>query len=170
MVRLYLWAGCCEAPPTSTATGNPITFCSIRLWVRPSSGTSAGVRSPVVRTGQRCRLVILWFRPECTAVFVSSQLSRARPGRKISHRICKNVVSGRRDPSSRRHEWPARIAPQMLHARSFPPRLTGSCPLNGNRLRNRHSFSRQRCLNLHNWFDNLACAVARHENQQGRCG
>ncbi len=68
MVRLYLWAGCCEAPPTSTATGNPITFCSIRLCVRPPSGTSAGVRSPVVRTGQRCRLVILWFRPEYTAI------------------------------------------------------------------------------------------------------
>src|SRR5436190_8596422 len=67
MVRLYLRAGCCEAPPTSTAMGNPITFCSIRLRVRPPSGTSARVRSPVVRTGQCCRLVILWFRPEYTA-------------------------------------------------------------------------------------------------------
>ena len=70
MVLLCLWAGCCEAPPTSTATGNPITFCSIRLCVRPSSGTSAGVRSPVVRTGQRCRLVIPWFRSEYTAIFL----------------------------------------------------------------------------------------------------
>src|SRR6266550_996256 len=69
-VGLYLWAGWCEAPPTSTATGNTITFCSIRLCVRPPSGTSAGVRSPVVRTGQRCRLVILWFRSEYTAIFL----------------------------------------------------------------------------------------------------
>src|SRR4029077_19282697 len=117
MVRLYLWAGCWEAPPTSTATGNPITFCSIRLRVRPSSATSAGVRSPGVRTGQRCRLVILWFRPEYTAVFVSSQLSRARVLiEKISHHL-QECSLGPPDPSSRRHEWPARIAPQMLHAR-----------------------------------------------------
>ena len=37
-----------------------------------------GVRSPVVRTGQRCRLVILWFRPEYAPI--SLPLRRLRVG------------------------------------------------------------------------------------------
>jgi len=47
---------------------------------------------------------------------------------------------------------------------AFPRRLTGSCPLNRTPSTKSTFFFATTMLNLRNWLDNLACAVAGHEN------